>query len=161
MNKKGQGLVEALIALGAAVIIISAITIAVIMAVSNSDFSKDQNLATGYAQQGIQVIQQKSQLDWETLQASASAAVWCLPQGATDFYPASLGPSPCDVNISGGFVRQVNFTKNSSNCNNTGTQVEVTVAWTDGKCSADTSSSNYYCHQVKLDTCVADINRTQ
>jgi len=59
MNQKGQGLVEALIALGAAVIIIAAITIAVITAVSNSDFSTEQNLATGFAQQGMEIVRQK------------------------------------------------------------------------------------------------------
>jgi len=161
MNKKGQGLIEALIALGAAVIIISAITIAVITAVNNSDFSKYQNLATGYAQQGMQVVQQKSQLDWQALQASISAAtVWCLPQGTTDFHSASLGSSPCGVNISGGFVRQLNFTGNSASCSNTGTQIEVTVKWTDGKCST-TSEVPDYCHKVTLDTCIEDINRTQ
>jgi hypothetical protein len=126
--------------------------------VSNSDFAKYQNLATGYAQQGMQVVQQKSQLNWETLQASISAAtVWCLPQGATDFYPASLSSSPCGINVSGGFVRQLNFTENSSSCSNTSTQIEVTVKWTDGKCSGALD----FCHKVILDSCISDIYRTQ
>jgi hypothetical protein len=156
MNQKGQGLVEALIALGAAVVIIAAITVAVITAVSNSDYSKSQNLANGYAQQGMGIIKQDSQLSWSTLQASISAStVWCLPQGTTDFAPAVLG-SPCSVNIAGGFVRQLNFTTNSSSCNGQ-TQVEVTVKWTDGKCS----NSLDYCHKVVLDSCLADIYRIQ
>ena len=160
MNQKGQGLIEALIALGAAVIIISAITIAVITAVSNSDFAKYQNLATGYAQQGMQVVQQKSQLDWKTLQASISAAtVWCLPQGATDFYPTTGNPSSlCPVNVSNRFVREITFTPDSSNCNSgANTQVEASVGWTDGKCTNSTT----FCHHVTLDSCIADIYRTQ
>lgn len=157
MNQKGQGLVEALIALGAAVVIIAAITVAVITAVSNSDYSKSQNLANEYAQQGIEIIQQKNQVNWSDLQASISAStVWCLPQGATDFSPVALGLSPCSVNITGGFVRQLNFTTNSTNCNGQ-TQIEVTVKWTDGKCSNNLD----YCHKVVLDSCIADIYRTQ
>src|ERR1035437_663569 len=142
MNKKGQGLVEALIALGAAVIIISAITVAVITAVNNSDYSKSQNLATGYAQQGMEIVKQDSQLDWVSLQASISAStVWCLPQGSTDFSPAAGGLSPCSINVTGGYVRQLNFTQNASSCNGQ-TQVEVVIEWTDGKCS----SALDYCH---------------
>jgi type II secretory pathway pseudopilin PulG len=192
MNQKGQSLIEALVALGAAVIIVSAITIAVITAVNNSDFAKYQNLANGYAQQGIQVIQQKAQLDWNDTATYSGAAVWCLPQGTTDFYSHDILPtdpncSDNSVNVADKFFRQVSFTKisPSNNCNGlnpppcciTGTPVDcsasldnarlcsskatVTVSWTDGKCSQDSSSVNYYCHQVKLDTCITDINRTQ
>jgi Tfp pilus assembly protein PilV len=154
MNQKGQGLIEALIALGAAVIIVSAITIAVITAVSNSDFAKYQNLATGYAQQGMEIVKQKSQLDWNAI--STYSGTWCLPQGTTDFYPA-LGAYTCPLNVDNQFVRQLEFSQNYPSCNNTNTQVEVTVKWTDGKCSG---ASNF-CHHVVLDSCIADIYRTQ
>ena len=56
MNQKGQGLLEALVALSAAVIIIAGMTIAAITAVSNSDFAKYQSLATDYAQQGMEIV---------------------------------------------------------------------------------------------------------
>jgi hypothetical protein len=155
MNKKGQGLVEALIALGAAVVIISAITVAVVTAVNNSDYSKSQNLATGYAQQGMEIVKQDSQLDWVSLQASISAStVWCLPQGSTDFSPVL----PCTVNIGERFVRQLDFDLPLSTCTGNGIhRVTVTVKWTDGKCS----SSLDYCHKVVLDSCIADIYRNK
>ena len=154
MNQKGQGLIEALVALGAAVIIIAAITIAVITAVSNSDYSKYQNLATGYAQQGMEVVQQKSQLDWNAI--STYSGTWCLPQGATDFYPKTKD-YVCPVNVADKFSKRLEFSKNYSSCNDTNTQIEVTVAWTDGKCSGATD----FCHHVILDSCLADIYRTQ
>jgi Tfp pilus assembly protein PilV len=156
MNQKGQGLIEALIALGAAVIIISAITIAVITAVSNSDFAKYQNLATGYAQQGMQVVQQKSQLDWTDTATYSGTGVWCLPQGTTDFY-SHVTDSYCaseGVNVQSKFFRQLEL-KTSSSCS-TNIQVEVKVKWTDGKCSG----ASDFCHNVVLDSCIADIYRT-
>ena len=154
MNQKGQGLIEALIALGAAVIIIAAITIAVVTAVSNSDFSKYQNLATGYASQGMEVVRQKSQLDWTD--TATYSGTWCLPQGTTDFYPA-LGAYTCPVNVNNQFVRQLEFSHNYPSCNGANTLVEVTVKWTDGKCSGALD----FCHKVVLDSCLADIYRTQ
>ncbi len=182
MNQKGQSLIEALVALGAAVIIISAITVAVITALSNSDFAKYQNQAAGYAQQGMQIVQQKSQLDW--VDTATYSGTWCLPQGATDF-ASTLTDIPCsnrNVNVADKFFRQVSLTKISpstscginSPCCVSGasvdctahpelcsSQVQVTVEWTDGKCSSDPNSGNYYCHQVSLDSCLTDINRTQ
>jgi len=151
MNQKGQGLIEALIALGAAVIIIAAMTIAVITALNNADFSSYQNLATNYAQQGIEIIQQKSQVAWTTI--PTRLATYCLAQGATDLPPQAVS-SCTTVNIDNKFIRQVKFTPESSNCGGS-TQVEVMVSWTDSKCSGIAG----YCHQVTLDSCLADIYR--
>jgi Tfp pilus assembly protein PilV len=186
MNQKGQSLIEALIALGAAVIIVAAITIAVITAVGNSDFSKYQNLATGYAQQGIQIVTQKSQLDW--VDTATYSGTWCLPQGTTDFYTA-LGGASCSINVADKFVRELDFTKVPPSCDTStpccspdaqyaaaaaadsdfcavgpthhselcSSQIKVTVKWTDGKCS----ESLDFCHHVILDSCITDINRSQ
>jgi Tfp pilus assembly protein PilV len=151
MSQKGQSLIEALIALGAAVVIISAITVVAVNAVSNSDFARYQSLATGLAQQGMQVVQQKSQLDWNAV--ATYSGTWCLPQGTTDFYPA-YGGSTCPVNAMDKFVRQLNF---DNSCGANARQITVTVKWTDGKCLGTAN----FCHQVTLNSCIADIYRTQ
>jgi Tfp pilus assembly protein PilV len=176
MNQKGQGLIEALIALGAAVIIIAAMTIAVITALNNADFSSYQNLATNYAQQGIEIIQQKSQLSWTD--TSKYQGIYCLSQGVTNVVPIPAGEEDCPVNVDNKFVRELDFIKitpqldcaNSTtpccfqgpqniNCALTpelcSSQVNVTVKWTDGKCS----SSSDFCHQVVLNSCITDIYR--
>jgi type II secretory pathway pseudopilin PulG len=185
MNQKGQSLIEALVALGAAVIIVSAITIAVITAVSNSDFAKYQNLATGFAQQGIQFVEQQSQLDWVDI--ATYDGRFCLPQEATDLYLPET-PSCSSINVADKFARDVTFVKVSPSCSADtpcctpnpqyeaaadadpafctpthhselcSSQVTVAVSWTDSKCPTDSSSSNYYCHNVTLDTCIANIN---
>lgn len=179
MNQRGQGLVEALIALGAAVIIISAITIAVVTSVHNSHYSRYQNLATNYAQQGMELVKQQSQLDWSD--TATYAGTLCLSQGATDLPP--LTSTACnDINMGNMFVRQIDVQKVSPSlsCDNfsspcciIGTPVDcgasnanaklcssrvtATVKWTDSKC---TSAANF-CHNVKLDSCLQNIYQTQ
>jgi hypothetical protein len=188
MNQKGQGLVEALVALGAAVVIISAITVAVVTAVNNADFAKYQNLATDFAKQGMETIKQQSQLNWNdiaTYSGTGANPWWCLPQGTTDLYPHDAA-SCLSVNVMNKFARDVTFTKVPPNpncptdspccikgaaiidCANPEsnlllcpTQVSVAVKWTDGKCSTDPNSVDYFCHSVKLDSCLQDIYRTQ
>lgn len=56
LNENGQSLVEVVIALGIAVIIVIAFTNATITSVRNSQYSKNQNLATKYAQESIELI---------------------------------------------------------------------------------------------------------
>lgn len=151
-NQKGQSLIEALIALGAAAVIVSAIAVAVITAVNNSDFSKNQNLATQYAQQGMDILRQKSESNWQSF--SAYGGNYCLNQDSTTLTPQGVA---CPKNISNFFVRQITISQNSSSCS-TNAKVSVSVAWTDGKC---TSSANVYCHAVVLDSCLANISQTQ
>jgi hypothetical protein len=154
VNTKGQSLVEALIALGAAAVVVSAMAVAAITAVNNADFSKYQNLATHYAQQGIEVIRQKSQLDW--IYFSTSSGTFCLNQDSEFFLPSIGLPLPCNKNINlngkAFFVRQVVLTPAGSPCDN-GAHVAVAVKWTDGKCA-----SGSFCHKVNLESCISNID---
>jgi hypothetical protein len=175
MNQKGQSLVEALIALGAAVIIISAITIAVVTSVHNSDYSKYQNLATNYAQQGMEIVKQQSRLDWNN--TATYAGTLCLGQGATALPPHPIASGNCtDVNMGNIFVRQIEIQhiSPSQTCDNfnspccifgdivncdlnpdlCSSRATITVKWTDSKCASGVS----YCHKVALDTCLQNIN---
>src|ERR1035437_7858281 len=108
MNQKGQSLVEALIALTAAVVIITTITVAVITSVQNTDFSKYQNLATNYAQQGLEIVKQQSQLDWNG--TATYSGTLCLFQGAISLPPLPSTTNPaCGINVSNMFIRQVDI----------------------------------------------------
>lgn len=154
-NQKGQSLVEALIALGAAVIIVSAIAVAVITSVNNTDFSKNQNLATQYAQQAMEILRSQSESDWQSFSA-ISSGTYCLNQSSTTLQSASLG---CTANINDSnnnpfFIRKVAIAQNDAACRGN-TNISVSVSWKDGKC---TSSSNAFCHTVKLDSCLANLN---
>ena len=74
-NQKGQSLIEALIALGAAAVIVSAITVASITAINNSDYSKYQNLAGQYADQGLEYLRQLSASNWSGFLVSLDGIV--------------------------------------------------------------------------------------
>lgn len=147
-NQLGQSLIEALVALGAAVIVISAVVIAVISAQNNADFSKNQNLATQYAQQGMEILRQQSESSWTTF--SAYSGTYCLDEGSSTL-TASGGA--CSVNINNFFVRSLTISQNNAGCSG-GAKVSSVVAWGDGKCNA----SNLYCHNVTLDSCLTNIN---
>lgn len=157
LNNKGQGLVEALVALGAASVIIAAIAISVVSAVNNSDYSKNQNKATALAQQEMEILSQESRTNWSVFNARNGS--YCA------FNPRDLKATIEECNkvnsalIDNVFIRQVDIQKgDSTNCQGNvqnGTSVKVTVKWTDGKCDADD-----YCHSVYVQSCFTNINLT-
>jgi len=155
MNQKGQSLIEALIALGAAALIVSAISVAVITAVNSADYSKYENQATHLAQQGIEVLKQSSQANWNAFNADSNLATHCLNssnQFSAEFNcPLDLSVDP---NISPNFMRQVDLMRDSG-CGANDIYGKVDVYWNDGRCK----SPSYYCHKVELDSCFADINK--
>lgn len=162
MTEKGQTLIETLVALGAAVLVLSAIAVAVISALNNTQYTKNQNQATQYAQQGIEVMRQISQSSWGTFSAY-NARRYCLAQG--DTAPCILGSSTGSCSLSsatscgqnyGIFVREVDIAQGSDvSCSNESIGVTVIVSWSDGKC---TDPSNVYCHNVKLNSCLSNLN---
>jgi Tfp pilus assembly protein PilV len=149
-DNKGQGLIEALVALGAAVIIISTIAIAVVTAVNNSDFSKNQNLAKTYAEQGLESIRTQARQNWASFYTLPLGS-YCLPEGRVEI-SGNPETSGCNVNVNNFFVRTI--TLSSLGCSAQGRKALVEVAWTDGKCSA----TDDYCHEALLETCLENIN---
>ena len=156
-NENGQALIEALVALAAAVAVISAIAITVITSLQNVEFTKNQNLATQYAGEGLEIVRRIGRSNWQNLQAY-NAANYCLAKGSTIL--TSMGVNGCGQNISinqvGIYVRQINIELNSPSCQ-TNVKVRSTVSWSDSKCG----SSDVFCHQVRLDSCLANINTIQ
>ena len=150
--QKGQILIEAILALVVAVVIISAISGAAITSVNNSNYSRDQNLATDYARQGIEVLKQQSETNWTTFSSKANGS-YCL---SSNNILTSGSTCPPNVGSNNYFVRQVQIIKDSLRCGGVSgvTEVSITVSWADGKCA---SSSTTYCHQVSLNSCLANI----
>lgn len=157
----GQTLIEVVIALATAVIIISAIATAIISSLNNTEYTKNQNLATSYAQQGMENVRSLARSNWPSFVATYTGIYYCLPQDST--IPSPMG-NKCAANINNTFVREIDIVMgqgqpNAVNCSSLG-QVKVTaiVSWSDSKC---TNSSDLYCHEVKLDSCLANINGIQ
>lgn len=155
MKEKGQGLIEAIIALSAAVLIVSALAMIVVSAVGNSDFTKIQNQATAYAQEELEALKDMGKNDWASF--NALDGTYC-PSANLSLGAKITGS--CKVkNVGGIYIREVNIThpnNGSKPCGSspTGILVEVSVSWNDGKCSSATD----FCHKVELNSCMEDIN---
>ncbi len=155
MKEKGQGLIEAIIALSAGVLVVSALAMVVISAVGNSDFTKIQNQATAYAQEQLEALKDLSKNDWTNF--NVLDGTYC-PN--TDLSLGNKITGNCQtVNVGNIYIRQVNITRSGGGTtpcgySPSGTLVEVNVSWNDGKCQSSTD----YCHKVELNSCVENIN---
>lgn len=152
-KQSGQTLLEALIALATAVVIISAMTVIVLSSLSNAQFSKNQNQATQYAQQGIEFLKNLSQSNWATFNSYNGS--YCML--ADNSLPQKVGGS-CGQNL-GIFSREAilnQYAAGNANIDCLPTsvaraKVTVSVGWSDNKC---TSATNVYCHKIPLISCI-------
>ena len=168
-NEKGQTLIEVLVGLGAAVAVMAAMTIATISALNNAQYSRSQNLATNYAQQGMEVVKNLQKIDYATFSSLDGTYCFADTCNEIDANLSDQGQScakisgtrcPGTLNVHSQFIRTVTFHTNDAEvakCNADGgtnnTKVDVTLAWYDQRC---TSSSNLYCHQVVVSSCFND-----
>ncbi|SRR5260221_644933 len=156
MKKNGQTLIEVLVGLASAVVILSAITLATVTALNNTEFSQNQNLATSYVQQGMEIVRNMRDTNFSTFNALSDH--YCLASSCTAL-TAGVGPcgssltqAACGQNVSN-FVREVEIEKASSTCQGVNTKVTVTVSWFDTKCRSSTAP---FCHSVSSSTCFSD-----
>ncbi|MCL5439269.1 MAG: hypothetical protein M1268_04795 [Patescibacteria group bacterium] len=163
--QKGQTIIEVLVALSVAVVVIAAIAISVISALYNSQFSKNQNLATQYAQEGMEIMRQIRNSDWSVF--SSYSGSYCLDKGSSSIKAkdASVvnGCKSVDVgsnnkNIDGFFARQIDISKQDIDCNGNQTKVAAIVSWSDSKCR---ETSKLFCHEVRLSSCFSDADLIQ
>lgn len=110
----GQTLIEVLLALGTAVVVLSATVVAVLSALNNAQFSKNQNIATQYAQEGMEVMRKMRNSNW-TLFSSYSGQ-YCLDQNSTQLLGRNLTTQGCNGQNVGIFAREVDVEKDSLDC---------------------------------------------
>lgn len=147
---KGQTLIEVLVALTLAVIVISAITVASVSTLNNTQYIRDQSQATKYAQEGSEIVRRIRNSDYVGFRSYTG--LYCLADGQS-----TLGEidTECDtVNVGSKFVRYVRIAQNGCNTTNPNVfQVTVTVAYASGKCSTGT-----FCHKSELVSCLSTTN---
>lgn len=157
-SKNGQSLVEVLVSLSIATLVLSAITVGVVYSLRNAQFSKNQNLASQYASEGMEIIRQIRD-DKSTL-ASFTDASYCLGQDSQTLTirglgcdqnvgPKDIGPTPSSVYI---YKREVNIEPPPAIECGTAYKVTVKVLWWDNVCG---TSSNF-CHKVNVASCLSD-----
>ena len=159
----GQSLVEAMIALAALMMVLSAITIATIAGLSNVIFLRNQDLANKYAQDAIEYIrnikENNTTITVDTFSKQFTSLVNNYCMNSTNTLTAiGAGLTSCStVNINNTFIRNISISPdNNTYCPNPGplkgTLVTVTVKWTSNKCPA----ASQFCHQVNLTTCFSN-----
>lgn len=148
-GQRGQSLIEVLIALAAAVAIVAAIAVAVITSLSNVEFTKNQNLATQYSREGIEIVRQMAKDNWTSF-SNLNSVNYCLAQGSTTLTVMNAGGCGKNVSI---FVRQITINQNAISCSGS-TKIISSVSWSDSKCLI----GNIFCHQVSVESCLAKIN---
>jgi len=150
LDKRGQSLIEVLIALAASVAVVSAIVVTVITSLSNAEFTKNQNLATQYSREGIEIVRQTAKNSWSTF-INYKSVNYCLDKSNILISRSGLN---CGKNISNFFDRQIIINQNSpTDCANS-IKISSLVLWSDSKCQ----TGNVLCHQIEIDSCLSDIN---
>jgi Tfp pilus assembly protein PilV len=152
-SQSGQSLVEVLIALAVGIIIIGAMVMVVISSLNNEQFGTSQNQSTQIAQEGLDIMREASQSDWNSF-ATNNLTNYCLSENSTNLVPrSSFTPGECPQNV-GTYVREITIIFNGCTAvtppPTTNAKVTSRVKWTDGKC---TTSTNIFCHQVELSSC--------
>jgi hypothetical protein len=157
LNQKGQSILEVAVSLGLITVIITVLTITTLNGLKNSQFAKNQVLASSFAQQGLELAKSMRQRD-----CSITIAQGFFP-GTYYWYDRSKGPliwegnNPipedpvqnnfsfvadsvaCDISqsasttngefLNGGFTRKIKLERLTSNPNII--RVTVDVFWSD------------------------------
>lgn len=152
-KQAGFTLIEVLLALSALIAVITVVTISVLTSLAGSVRSNNQNLATSYAQQGMEMLRHMRDTNYSTFQTLTQD--YCLANTCTAVDSTKSQcwvQASCGQNVAGFFVRDVAVSQKAANidCDNQETEVVVTVAWSDGTCK---NASNQYCQHVKLVSC--------
>lgn len=161
-NQKGQTILEVLLAFSILAIIVTSITIASVVSLSNTDLSRDQNLAAEYSEGGMEMMRQVRDIDYQNF--TKLSGHYCLPITCSSYGSCSQAQTalatacPTPTN---GFIRDVNIIKpsaSSNTCQNPldsvkSTQLTVTTSWNNNTCNA----SNPYCKQTIIISCLSGI----
>lgn len=166
-NEQGQTLIEILGALAVMVVILTAVAIAVTSSLNTTSSSTNQNLATQFAQQGMEMLR-----DFKTTNFSdfvgmqdANDNFYCLADSCTGLDKNNLAcwkrltATQCSGNVSSGnlnafFTRQIEIPpRNASYHCGQLLEARVTVSWPDTRCAAGVP-----CRQVQLTECFVNKN---
>jgi Tfp pilus assembly protein PilV len=106
---RGQSLVEAVVTLGVVVLLVTGLIVGTTSSLRYAENSRTRNLATQYAQEGLELARQKRDDGWSTfIKLSGMRCVKIDDQGVTVI--ADIGTCP---ETDGRFTRTISFTPDS------------------------------------------------
>jgi Tfp pilus assembly protein PilV len=132
--QRGQSLFEVVVAIAISAIIIVTIVALVTNSIRNSTFSKNQSLASNYAQQATEWLRGKRDEDVTQFVAkTGTSTTWCLDSLPDDL--AAVRATACsedDVITNTNFIREVKFATTTST-GKTLIEADVAVSWDDSQ----------------------------
>lgn len=129
-------MLEVLIALGVGIAVLSSMVVVVFVSLSGAQFAKNQNLATQYGQQGMELVRkERDTKGWDTFFTSYPNGTYCL--SADGVFTKLIGAS-CPKNV-GIFIRSVEFSWDGERAT-----VTTTVSWTDAKGKHQSKLISYF-----------------
>lgn len=129
--KKGQILLELVVAIGVAMIALMAMAQISIKSLANSNFSVHQSVANGYSIAGMEWIRSQRDLDWTSF--LAKSGTYCM----NTLVWSTTSPCPTINNI---YTRTAVLTKIS----NTQVKAVVTVSWQEGSLTHQARQTNVF-----------------
>ena len=159
IKQKGQTLIEILLAFSVCILVLSAIIVGITTSLSNTQYTKNQNLANSYAKEAMAVVRQIRDSGWNKFISYTNNVTYCLSKNSTILTEPNPPLISCGQNVSI-FSREINFVHSSSDCSNgdiSGSKVTIRVSWSDNKCPVGTP----FCHKVELITCFSNTDQKQ
>ncbi len=158
---RGQTLIETLVAMSVALVLLTLATVATTTALNNVQRGKSQNQASKFAEQGLEVMRQMRDADWDTF--NNLSGTYCMADTCSTIANGAgvcgATSGSCTKNI-GEFSRSVIVERNigcvlpgNNNPKVIASRVTVTVAWADNTC-ADSSS---LCRKTQVISCLGNI----
>lgn len=172
-KEKGLSLVETVVALSVMTIVLTGIVGVVLNALVNAQFSTNQNIASLFAQEGMEVLRNQKMTEWDYVYnilakvtdpgTGTVSTVYCLDENAqridgsqderiADSKGCKTASRTTESNISEIYARSVKLEKENPQCPNQGSlmgvKAIVSVAWGSSKCPAGA-----YCHKSQLISC--------
>lgn len=144
---KGQTLIETLASLAIISIVITAIGVVVTTSLNEAKYDQFLTLATKYAQQGIEIVQQIRDDSYTGF--TAYNGIYCVAKGQTTLGNAQA--NGCTTPNVDNFIRSI--TIRPSGCGFNVSIITVSVSFTDAKCH-----TGIYCHTAVDNTCLSTIN---
>lgn len=154
-TQRGQTLIEILAALSVMAVLLTSITISVLSSLNNATYSKNQNLATQYAQQGMEAVRNLRSVDYTTFNSLSGS--YCLAKTCTSLDSSipscwtKTSPGACNSNIDSYFAREISAPSSSTDCKSSTKEIQAIVSWTDGRCTAGVN-----CRQVQVTSCFSN-----
>jgi Tfp pilus assembly protein PilV len=167
IRQKGQTLLEILLAFSVSIVVLSTLIFGIIVSLSNTQYTKNQNLANSYAQEGMAVVRQIRDSGGNLKDSYTTNTAYCLGQDTMELKELTLPDQNCWAQspVGGIFSREVKFEHESSSCCNTqtcadnirGSKGTLKVSWSSNKCPVDAP----LCHDVELITCFSNTDQKQ